>query len=517
MSSVSSKHVEILRLIGTRKPSQIHKNIAQLSYNCFLGIIMFNQIRSFAGAALRIKPQDHVPPEVAKHFPHNVLVNTLDLMAFFFGDSFVSINTIMPVFAATLTDNPIVIGLMPAIANAGWFLPQLFMAVYVSGLKKKLPFTVRMAVLERLPYLLLPIFALLVPQLAKPTAVALLLVIMILRGLGGGLVALPWQELVATVIPITHRSRYFGFSRVLGQTMGVIGSGIAALVLSRLAYPLNYAVGFTIAVVAQWISLFFFVKNREPQPNVLETPPTQTETVAFVQTDLTEGKESLACMDAEEQIRPLAPSSQKMIDLGLFGCILKSDANLRRYLVARSLLFIGGMGAAFLAVYGLKKFSLDDGAAAIFTGLIFMSGIIGNALFGAIGDRIGPKKVVVIAQVIWIAAMALVLLAPSAVIYYLVFVMFGLNSAGMIMGDSILVMELGDEKQRATYVGLTRTLTGTFVLLAPFVAGWLVEVFSYQIMFGVSVVFTVLGTLLFARVKDRPRHRELVEEALADN
>ena len=464
---------------------------------------MFARVRSFVGAALRIKPQDHVPPNVARNFPHNVLVNTLDLMAFFFADSFVSINTIMPVFAATLTDNPIIIGLMPAIANAGWFLPQLFMAGYVSSLKKKLPFTIKMAVLERLPYLLLPIFALFVPQLTKPSAVTLLLVIMILRGLGSGLVALSWQELIASVIPITHRSRFFGFSRVLGQTMGVIGSAIAALVLSRLAYPLNYAVGFTIAVVAQWISFLAFSKNREPEPGTaaVEALPAQIEVAASAQNG--------------PAVEEMSSAPRKMIDLNLFGRILKSDANLRRYLVARSLMFIGGMGAAFLAVYGLKKFALDDGAAAIFTGLIFMSGIVGYALFGAIGDRIGPKKVVTIAQVIWLAAMTLVLLAPNATAYYLVFVMFGLNSAGMVLGDSILVMELGDEEHRTTYVGLTRTLTGAFVLVAPFVAGWLVEGFSYPVMFGVSVVFTVIGTLLFARVKDRPRHREVVEEALA--
>lgn len=477
---------------------------------------MFTRIRSFAGAALRIKPQDHVPPNVARNFPHNVLFNTLDLMAFFFADTFVSINTIMPVFAATLTDNPIIIGLIPAIANAGWFLPQLFMAGYVSSLKKKLPFTLRMGVLERLPYLLLPIFALFVPQLAKSQAVTLLILIMILRGLGGGLTALPWQELIATVIPITHRSRFFGFSRVLGQFMGVIGSAIAALVLSRLAYPLNYAVGFSITVVAQWISFYMFSKNREPEPEPtpLETSPAQIETVVSLQAECAVNDTAILGL-AEQGTQPNS-APRKMIDFSLFGCILKSDVNLRRYLLARSLLFIGGMGAAFLAVYGLKKFSLDDGTAAIFTGLIFMSGIVGNAIFGVLGDRIGPKKVVMIAQVIWLAAMALVLLAPSAGIYYLVFVMFGINSAGMVLGDSILVMELGDVKHRATYLGLTRTLTGVFVLLAPFLAGWLVKGFSYPVMFGVSVVFTVVGTLLFARVKDQPRHREVVEDALAN-
>jgi hypothetical protein len=53
-----------------------------------------------------------------------------------------------------------------------------------------------------------------------------------------------------------------------------------------------------------------------------------------------------------------------------------------------------------------------------------------------------------------------------------------------------------------------------FVLLAPFTAGWLVEGFGYPLMFVLSIFFTILGTLLFRGVKDRPRHRELVEVEL---
>ena len=85
---------------------------------------MLRNLKNF----LRILPEDNVHPEVARHFKHNVYVNTMDMTLFIFGDSFISVNTILPVFAATLTDSPLVIGLIPAIINAGWFLPQRFMA-----------------------------------------------------------------------------------------------------------------------------------------------------------------------------------------------------------------------------------------------------------------------------------------------------------------------------------------------------------------------------------------------------
>ena len=93
-----------------------------------------NTLTKLFDRLLRINPQDEVPEEVAENFKHNVLVNTGDLSFFFFADSFWSINTILPVFAASLTDSPFLIGFIPAIVNAGWFIPQLFLSGKISKL-----------------------------------------------------------------------------------------------------------------------------------------------------------------------------------------------------------------------------------------------------------------------------------------------------------------------------------------------------------------------------------------------
>jgi hypothetical protein len=163
-----------------------------------------NPLTRLFDRVLRIHPEDHVSPGVAANFKHNVFANTLDLMFFFFSDSIWSINTIMPVFAATLTDSPFLIGLIPAVVNAGWFIPQLFMSGRISKMPKVLPFSLRMGFLERMPYMLLPLLTLLIGKLENQTVYWLLLFLMIWRGIGGGMAGLPWQEINARVIPITH-------------------------------------------------------------------------------------------------------------------------------------------------------------------------------------------------------------------------------------------------------------------------------------------------------------------------
>lgn len=439
---------------------------------------MVTRFRYLLANLFRIRPEDNVPASVAKIFRHNVIVNTLDISFFFMADSFWNINTIMPVFAATLTDSPFLIGLMPAIVNAGWFLPQMFIASKVSRTPKILPLSIRLGVLERLPYLLFAALALAIPHIDKTTALILLILLMTWRGIAGGMSALPWQEVMARVIPLSHRARFFGFSRVFGQAAGILGSLISGILLANLSYPYNYALGFGIAVIIQWLSFACYVQNREPEQEQI-TAPTPDPTPATLK--------------------------KPAIDYSMFGRILKKDANFRLYLVARSISFIGNMATAFIAVYAIQHFNLPDEQAAVFTAVVLASGVLGYAFWGAIGDRIGPKNIMVLSFICWFAALVAAIVSTNIWLYYLVFALFGLYQSGVGVGDSMLVMELGEDSLRPTYLGMGRTLTGSFLLLAPVLAGSLVSRYDYSVMFIVSAFFVAIATLLMSRVKDVPR------------
>ena len=164
-------------------------------------------------------------PDVRRHFKRNFIYNMLDGAAWLVGESFVSVNTILPVFANTLTHSAILIGLVPALINAGWYLPQLFMAGYVHRLKRKLRFTLAMAVVERIPYFIFPLTAYLLHWIPVTTAIWLFMFVVAWRGFASGMVALPWQVVVAEVIPGPVRSRFFGIGRMFGRVLGVGGSG----------------------------------------------------------------------------------------------------------------------------------------------------------------------------------------------------------------------------------------------------------------------------------------------------
>ena len=447
--------------------------MAALHYN-FLNM---NMLTRLFDRVLHIRPEDNVPSGVAVNFKHNVFANTLDLM--FFSDSIWSINTIMPVFAATLTDSPFLIGLIPAVVNAGWFLPQLFMSGRISKMPKVLPFSLKMGFLERMPYMCLPFLTLLIGKVDNQTVYWFLLLLMIWRGIGGGMSGLPWQELNARVIPISHRARFIGLSRIFGQFAGILGSLLSIYLLGKFPYPQNYAIGFVVAAISLWFSYASYSRNREPEPEVLSESIEDETAKAHEQTWV------------------------------LMKQILKKDSNFIRYLVSRSLAFLGNMASAFIAVYAIDRFNLGDAHAAIFTALLLISGILGYAVWGSLGDRIGPQKVVILSFTTWGLGLIVAMLSQSLWVYYVVFAAFGLYTSGLNLGDTMLVMEIGDEKLRPTYLGMARTLTGMFLLLAPVLSGWLVQSFNYFVMFAVSLGFVVLSTILMSTVRDRPRKRAL--------
>jgi MFS family permease len=433
---------------------------------------MINRLKSQLSNFLRILPEDNVAPAVAREFKHNVLYNTADVSFFVFGDAFVNLSTIMTVFTATLTDSPFIIGLVPAILWATWYLPQLFFTGIVSRQRMKLPFTLKMGAVERIPYIFMPILALLIPHITKQTAIVLLLGLMVLRGLGGGFSALPWQELMATIIPLSHRGRFWGASRVFVQAMGVIGSTIAAVILGRFIYPYNYAIAFSFAIVAQWISFYLLSRTREPEPAHWQEPE----------------------------------SKQKMLDFPMFRQILKRDKNFVRYMVARSISFLGGTATTFLAVYGIRRFALGDSQAAVFSGIIFFTGIIGYAYLGGLTDKIGPKRIVVFSLFCLAASLALTVIARNIWVFYIVFILQGIYGAALNMGDMMLVMELGEESLRPTYLGLARTMTGVVLIVVSVSGGLIVEKLGFEFMFWLATGMTLASVVLFSTVKDHPRN-----------
>jgi MFS family permease len=407
-------------------------------------------------------------PEISRHYRHNFVFNVLDQAHWLFGTSFISLTAILPVYASHLTSSPFLIGLIPALNDAGWFLPQIFLAPYTERQPRKLPLVRMLGFWERVPYLILPLGVLWLNGLSSQWAIAVFILLMAWKSIGAGIVAIPWQELMAKIIPVARRGRFFGTANFVGQSLGILGSAVALALLGWLPYPYNFAASFSVGAVGIGISWLFCIQTKE-SPNVLAPP-------------------------AEGQY------AGRLVD------ILKRDANFRAYLLCRWLWYLGSMAAGFMAVYAVQHFHLTDATAAIYTGILYAAGVAGYAFWGPLGDRLGNKRTMVASSALWPLALLAALLSNASWGFYLVFALIGFGNAGSVIADLNIAMEFGPEAERPTYIGLTRTTTGPALLIAPLLGGWIAQQWSYPVLFCVSLGLATVGLVLLAwGVKD-PRH-----------
>lgn len=410
-------------------------------------------------------------PQLARLFRRNFTVNALDILSWMFGMSFVSVSAVLPVYARKyLGASEVVLGLIPALTDAGWFIPQLFFAPYVERLARKFPAVVWLGALERLPYLVLALAVFWLADLPRPLALAVFMGLMVWKSVAAGMVAVPWQELIAKIIPVSHRGRFFGTGNFLGQLLGVGGATVAGVVLQYFPYPQNFAVTFGLGFLAVTASFVFFMFTREPAI----TPA------------------------------PQPPHSHRDY-LHRLGNILRGNANFRAYLLSRWFTYFGGLAGGFVAVYAVERFALSEVAAAVFTGILSAGSFMGFAVWGLLDDRWGHKRVMLSAIVLWLVTLGLVLGTPTIWGIYLAFALWGFGNAGGLIADLNIAMEFGPEAERPTYIGLTRTLTGPALLIAPPLGGVIAQLWGYPAVFVTSIIFAAGGLVLLAWKVKEPR------------
>jgi MFS family permease len=413
------------------------------------------------------------------HLRHNLIFNVADGTWWLFGISFVSTATILPVYVSHLTTSAIVIGLVPALESLGWYLPQLFTAPFVEGLPRVKRALLTITLFERIPFLLIGAVIFLTSVVGGEPTLTLVLFFLVygIRVFASGVSAIPWQELMARVIPTRQRGRFFAAQRVFGGIAGLVGAAAAAEILARFVFPINYALCFVSCFGAITVSYVCLAQTVEPR-------------------------------------QAISPTRERVKNYWReLPAILRSDGNFRMYLSGRALTLLGSMAMAFFAVHAVQTFGLGDAEAAVFAAILIAANIVGSAAWGWLGDKRGQKLVLAASLWLYTLGLALAWLSDTLTAYYFVFCLAGLGTAGLLISDLALVLEFAPTSRRPTYMGIARGLLSPWVGLAPILGGVLLTQFGYAVMLVVSIVVTALGLLLVTVQVREPRTQQALRVA----
>jgi MFS family permease len=357
------------------------------------------------------------------------------------------------------------------IAATGFFLPQLFTANWVERTPVKRDIVVKVGFFtERLPVFFLP-FAALVAAFNPLLSLALFFILFGWHNFGAGATAVAWQDMVAKIFPIDRRGLFMGLGSFGGAATGVVGATIAAFLLDRYAFPLGYALSFSLAGFFTFLSWFFLRMTRE-----------------------------------EPSAKPSQTTSNKEYFRKLPG-IIQRDHNFRWFLISQVLLNFGGMAWGFLAVFSVDRWQLSDGYVGTFSTALLIGQAIGNLIFGMLGDRKGYWIVIVGGSLISFITLLLPLIVTSPVWFYLVFGLRGLSLGAGFM-TLLIVMEFCAPDVRPTYIGISNTTLGVVGIFAPIIGGLLAQQAGYEPLFIVAAILTAIGLLFFAFTVHEPRRNQ---------
>jgi MFS family permease len=400
--------------------------------------------------------QDRVAILTERHARRNFWANVGDIATFSFGASLVSRYTLLPYFVSQLSDNPLLLGLIPALFSLGWLLPQLFTAPLVASLPRRLPYILWVTLFERLPFLALGLALGLWPGLPPWALLTIFFGCYAVHNLSAGLAATAWQDFIARVIPGNRLGVFFGLASALGGALGVVGAWV--IDWSQLNLPFPQSVGFLslVCFAALVVSMVSLALSIEPA-----RPPLPRE--------------------------PLGPYLRGLLPL------LRRDAAFRAYLLNRSAIGLAFVGHSFITVAAAARFPETELLLGWFTGALLGATAVANVPLGALADRWGHRQVLELSSAIGVVALILAIVAPSPFWYVLIFVLIGVATAGFQTTGYTLTLTFGTEAERPTYIGLANTALAPVGVIGPLIVAALAEWAGYGALFAATAVVGVVG------------------------
>lgn len=408
------------------------------------------------------------PERLPPHYRWNFFALLTDYVGFGIAFNFFNPNSVLPAFVGRLTDSDLLIGLVSAVFNGCWLLPQLVTGRLIKDKPRKKPYL--MAGLSSRVIFWVLALALWVGLGSRPTAVLILLYVCIgLWAIPDAVASVAWFDIIARAIPLKRRARLMSIGQIIAGLGGVGAGALIVLILERLPFPNNYALIFALAGAILIPSSIALMLVREPPPEKVASQ--------------TGGQAKDGWLDP-----------------------LRTDPHFRRLMACRLLIGMIGLATPFYVKHAEKALLLPQSIVGSFVIAQTLAGIVASAVFGQVSERWGTHVVA------WIGSAA-ALLGPLFALaadlagggwlaraYPFVYVALGIINNSWMLGFFNYLMGIAPKGKRTIYIGLGNTLMGVMTLV-PLIGGWLLRATSYATLFGVSAALVAAGFLLTLGLK----------------
>ncbi len=183
---------------------------------------------------------------------------------------------------------------------------------------------------------------------------------------------------------------------------------------------------------------------------------------------------------------------------------IKKHTGLIPYLIAL-FMFVNAITAAivFLYIYGRNVIGLATQSFMIVYALFALSAIAGSYFFGKLTDKIGPKRALTLAGILWIVVLIILYLVQSFPMFLLAGVLGGAAMGAVWTSSRPLLIAISPKKGVGQFFGFSELANKFSGVLGPIVYGYLAYTYTDRLAVLSLLVFFVLGLIALKFVPDR--------------
>ncbi|MGB8644375.1 MAG: MFS transporter [Anaerolineae bacterium] len=406
---------------------------------------------------------------VQKHLRRNYTLGVMNGALFGFVDAISAPSLVLALFVSQLGGSNLLIGLLPAIYNGGWFLPQLFVAHRLDRLAVKKGMYVTTALIRILCWIIIVGVTFWIGAGNRTLLLALFFAAYVTYSFMAGFAGNAFMTMVAKMIPSNRRGSFFGYRDLTGTGAGILAGYLISLALASnngLGFPYNFGVLFIITWTAVTVGLTLFMFTIEPHEKVTGDGVTLLQTLRAARR------------------------------------IWGENAKFRRYLLTRIVVALADLATPFYAIYATRMLKADESVVGLYIGLTTLAAMLSNPAWSWITDHYGARPLMLsaaagwllmplIALAFWLIGVGPVLITP----FGLLFVVYGAARTAANISFPTYLLEIAPPAERSLHIGLTNTLLGVATFI-PAGGGILLDWFGFMPLFVLSALIAALGVWL---------------------
>jgi len=177
------------------------------------------------------------------------------------------------------------------------------------------------------------------------------------------------------------------------------------------------------------------------------------------------------------------------------------NKNLKILFWVSAIFSLGNFSYSFLLVFANKNGFPIYSLPVLYLIFTFFASMF-SFYFGKLSDKIGRKKVLIFALLLWMISIGILISMPYIAGFVLSFIFYGLHKAAFEPVHKTLISELSPVEFRASILGGFQMVIGLFAFPASFLAGILWDRISIYAPFYFSIVLTLLAIIALLRIKE---------------